>query len=178
MLTKMGVLLRKYRLNSNHSFKNDDSLKYIANGEIKTYTAAVSYVFPVGLSIPSYESHVSDSLNIAASNGSSGNICLFLGTGDTEPTVDDVTLAAAVNTGVLSKNLPSVTEMVSETGIPYLVISRVFTNLSEEPLNIKECCIAASYSSVGWYMLARDVLPTPITLAPGESMTVTYKYYG
>lgn len=106
----------------------------------------------------------------------SNTIAMLVGTGTTSPTKDDYKLEAQV-------------ELESRRDICYfnpsgkLVLARDFRNNTEGSVSINElgiyliCCrysSSASYQLVNTFLIAREVLESPVTLAVGDSEFFTY----
>lgn len=95
---------------------------------------------------------------------------MVLGTGDTPPTVEDYKLSGELITGLTSQGQPTLNDNNS------LTYSILVTNNTEQPVTIKEVCLAIgteieSTSSGAAALLTRDVLATPVTLNTGDSKT-------
>lgn len=97
---------------------------------------------------------------------------MVLGTGDTPPTVEDYKLSGELITDLTFQGQPTLDDNNS------LTYSILVTNANEQPITIKEVCLAigtastsSSSSSVAAALLTRDVLATPVTLNTGDSKT-------
>lgn len=95
---------------------------------------------------------------------------MVLGTGNVTPTIDDYKLSGELVTGLTSQGLPTLNDNNS------LTYSILVTNNTEQPVTIKEVCLAIgtadeSVSAGGAALLTRDVLATPVTLNTGDSKT-------
>ena len=106
----------------------------------------------------------------------SNTIAMLVGTGTTSPTKDDYKLEAQI-------------ELESRRDICYfnpsgkLVLARDFRNNTEGSVSINElgiylvCChhgTSTSNQSVNTFLIAREVLESPVTLAVGDSEFFTY----
>lgn len=96
---------------------------------------------------------------------------MALGTGETPPTVEDYKLSGELITGLTYQGQPTLNDNNS------LTYSILVTNNTEQPVTIKEVCLALgtdstnSTSSEAAALLTRDVLATPVTLNTGDSKT-------
>lgn len=96
---------------------------------------------------------------------------MVLGTGETPPTVEDYKLSGELITGLTYQGQPTLNDNNS------LTYSILVTNNKEQPVTIKEVCLAlgnddlSSSSSGAAALLTRDVLATPVTLNTGDSKT-------
>ena len=91
---------------------------------------------------------------------------LLLGSGTTKATPDDYKLDnVESNYTVITQNH---TVFTNTYGNQILVINRIIQNSSDSAITINEQGLC------GWkIMIARDVLPEPVTLQPGEKHTFT-----
>lgn len=95
---------------------------------------------------------------------------MVLGTGDTPPTVEDYKLSGELITSLTYQGQPTLDDNNS------LTYSILVTNNTEQPVTIKEVCLALgtetiSDNSGAAALLTRDVLPNPVTLNVGDSKT-------
>lgn len=95
---------------------------------------------------------------------------MVLGTGDTPPTVEDYKLSGELITSLTYQGQPTLNDNNS------LTYSILVTNNTEQPVTIKEVCLAigtgnTSQSAGAAALLTRDVLPNPVTLNVGDSKT-------
>lgn len=96
---------------------------------------------------------------------------MVLGTGDTPPTVEDYKLSGELITSLTYQGQPTLNDNNS------LTYSILVTNNTEQPVTIKEVCLAigtnivSANNSGAAALLTRDVLPNPVTLNVGDSKT-------
>lgn len=103
-------------------------------------------------------------------NWTIGFAYMVLGTGETPPTIEDYKLSGELITGLTYQGQPTLNDNNS------LTYSILVTNNTEQPVTIKEVCLAVgtdnqSSSSGAAALLTRDVLATPVTLNTGDSKT-------
>lgn len=101
---------------------------------------------------------------------SQGYAYMVLGTGETPPTVEDYKLSGELITGLTDQGQPTLDDNNS------LTYSILVTNNKEQPVTIKEVCLAVgtgntTSTSGAAALLTRDVLATPVTLNTGDSKT-------
>ena len=109
-----------------------------------------------------------NSADVPASNFSfSGGAQIYLGTGNTAPTIDDYKLSGDLITGLTSQ-----VQNTSATNNS-ITFSATATNNTDAPVTIKEIGLGGFESSAGAcvVLLTRDVLATPVTLNVGDSKT-------
>lgn len=121
----------------------------LTNIDGTSYSGSVAYVIPATYS---------------TSPSGDNRFYIAVGSGNTEPTLNDVSLESEITTllnngGVVNYN---------EYGITY---SATLTNTTGSDVIIKEYGLYV-YSG-GWKMLTRTVLDSPITLTDGEITTIT-----
>ena len=104
-----------------------------------------------------------DYSNMADANA---GIYLLIGVGTTTATSDDYKLdSIESNYTVITQNH---TVFTNTYGNQILVINRIIQNTSSSAITINELGLC------GWkIMIAREVLPEPVTLQPGEKHTFT-----
>lgn len=95
-------------------------------------------------------------------------VYMVLGTGETLPTVEDYKLSGEQITDLTYQGRHTLNDNNS------LTYSILVTNNKEQPVTIKEVCLAictsaVSASSGAAALLTRDVLATPVTLNTGDS---------
>ena len=93
---------------------------------------------------------------------------LLLGTGDTPESLEDYKLAELTTDYTV---LSSTKTLSGEYGKEVVIYTRVI-QAGESGLTVKEQGLVIGYSG-GNYLIARDVLPEPVTLQPGEKHTFT-----
>lgn len=127
--------------------------------------------------------HWATSLNTTASAGQARNI--FVGSGDTAPAIDDLDLETLIPHGVESGQLlygtgeTSALQITNNNERLEFDTTRVITNESGDDITIREIALFSntSISNMGTRtMLDRYVLPTPITLAHGESRVARWLF--
>ncbi|WP_278984568.1 hypothetical protein [Segatella bryantii] len=120
----------------------------LTNIDGTTYSYSVGYVIPAAYSL----------------SGRDNNCYIAVGSGNTAPTINDVSLENEIttlsNNGIVLNN--------NENGITYTAI---LTNNTNADITIKEYGLYV-YSG-GYKMLTRTVLDNPITLASGEIVSIT-----
>lgn len=98
-------------------------------------------------------------------------VMLLLGTGDTASTIDDYKLDN------IWTDYTVITQVCSNMNTTYdnnaFLISRSIQNTSSESVTVKEQAICLNQKYDGNIMIAREVLPEPVTLQPGEKHTFT-----
>lgn len=100
-----------------------------------------------------------------------GYAYMVLGTGETPPTVEDYKLSGELMTSLTYQGQPTLNDNNS------LTYSILVTNNTEQPVTIKEVCLAIGTSGISSTaagaaaLLTRDVLATPVTLNTGDSKT-------
>ena len=94
----------------------------------------------------------------------------MVGTGDTEPKETDYKLDNYVE-------MTPIAQSQNGGAGNILNASRTLRNDSSSPVIVKEVGLYFKANGSGRLklLLARDVLPTPITMQPGESYTFTFK---
>ena len=108
-----------------------------------------------------------NSAEVPPSNFSFAGAQIFLGTGNTAPTIDDYKLSGDLITGLTSQG-----QKTSATNNS-ITFSATATNNTESPVTIKEIGLGGFKSTTGAcvVLLTRDVLATPVTLNVGDSKT-------
>lgn len=109
-----------------------------------------------------------------APSSSKNGWSLLLGTGDTPPTKDDLKLAAQATT-LKALTRSCISNPIASGYSTSAVITNTFANYTEEPVTVKEMglyYVMYDSSGVNGTMLAaREVLPEPITMNPGDIRT-------
>lgn len=101
---------------------------------------------------------------------------LLLGTGDTPPTKDDFKLAAQAST-LKPITRACVNSTIKNSLSTSGVVTNTFANYTSEPVIVKEIGLyfllnsTSSGSTNGIMLAAREVLPEPITMNPGDIRT-------
>ena len=107
-----------------------------------------------------------------------GSLALYVGNDNTAPTADDYTMdttnlgLTVVNTTGTNNSTPG-----SYTQNYIAIFNRTFKNDTNADITVSEVGIIGSgrgpYSSEKTFLIARDVLSTPVTIAPGDAYTFT-----
>lgn len=104
-----------------------------------------------------------------SSSGSRG-FSIYAGTGATLPSVEDIDLEAWVDLKFIAGSA------LYDENSGITTITFVRENSTQESITINETCLCVNgYRNYYPVMIARDVLNNPVTLAPGETITITYK---
>lgn len=111
---------------------------------------------------------------VVAKYGGNGP-CMFVGTGNTPPTTEDLALDTDVST-----SLQFITGSVNRSvGDMICIMNVTYKNTTENPITIKELGIGYSYSSYYGANVAilytRSLLDSPVTMDAGESYTFSYE---
>jgi hypothetical protein len=107
---------------------------------------------------------------------------IIVGTGTTAVSLDDFSLVSQIPNGTGAGQLVygsnSVTTIAqSLSNLWFYRISRTFTNQSTTPITITEVGLVGNVydaSTLVGCLMARDVLPTPITLNPNDGTVIRY----
>ena len=113
--------------------------------------------------------------NTSSVNYDVGKWGVILGDGDTAPTVSDYSLSGNIITDFTGST--SILASASSESVS-IIANYTLTNTGATAFTVKEIGItrkSSSYSPVGRVLLIRDVLSTPVTIAPGDTGVVTYK---
>jgi len=106
-----------------------------------------------------------------------------VGSGTTPPTISDITIESLIPNGNSAGQLaygamttiPPVINSSNNTG--YTQIQRVFINQSSASITITEVAVVAKFGGIPCkYLIIHDLLPTPVTLQPNGSVTITYQF--
>jgi hypothetical protein len=108
--------------------------------------------------------------NVRDYNGDVSNYNLIVGGGTTQPTIDDIDLESEITTSTLTKTALT----WAASGVGNVVFTRSFTNITNENVTISELGLFA-VDSLRSYLLAREVLSTPRTVAPNETVTFSFE---
>lgn len=98
---------------------------------------------------------------------------LIVGSGSTLPALSDYKLESKFNNNVLTPS-PSTIE-VNTTANGNVIFTQSFTNVSSSNVTVSEIGILADFHSYDDYMLSREVLSQPRTIAPNETVTFSYE---
>lgn len=115
-----------------------------------------------------------------ASSNANGYPGVYFGSGTTPPTKEDYTLEAPIVSG-LSVDSGSVVEKDEGAGRYSISRSYILTNTSDANITVSEIGYVASLAvgaSSRYYqvLMERSLLPSPVTIQPGEAKLITYKF--
>lgn len=99
------------------------------------------------------------------------NINLIVGSGTTAATINDYSLESQVSslTATSSSNSGNRTPNYDDGYI--LSCSRTFKNNTANDVTINELGLVTYLQNIGNFLIAREVLPAPVTIAPNASYT-------
>lgn len=99
-----------------------------------------------------------------------------LGTGSTAPKRTDYVLESPIDESLydFSFEYQRTQDFLNENSYSQFLIS--VTNKSSEQLTANECALCVGISS-NWYVIAREVFDTPITLGVGETKSFVLKLF-
>jgi hypothetical protein len=111
---------------------------------------------------------------------------ILVGSGTSAPTIIDHSLSILIpngtSTGQLQYGAVNIYSPVTNTSTNsgYFTVSRTFTNNSGSSVTVSEVGMAAwDGAYVGspgqYYLILHDLLPTPITVPNGSSLTISYE---
>jgi len=128
------------------------------------------------------------SVNDGSNDNSYG---IQIGTGTTTPTITDTRLSLLIENGTGAGQMQyggvnitgAVTNTSNNTG--YITVTRTFTNNSGASITVSEVGLvaysgSASGTTIGnasnqMYLIIHDLLPTPITVPNGSSLSISYE---
>jgi len=109
-----------------------------------------------------------------------------IGTGTTTPSIVDSRLSALITNGTGAGQMQyggvnvtgAVTNTSNNTG--YITVTRTFTNNSGASITVSEVGLVAwagNWNGVSgqYYLIIHDLLPTPITVPNGSSLSISYE---
>jgi len=106
---------------------------------------------------------------------------VVVGSGDTPVSIDDYNLASKIPNGTGAGQLsygPVTMDAPMKTDSGYLFrVVRTFTNNSGGDITVKEVGLIAYHKHVDgavYFLIARDVLASPVTVPNGSTLTVRY----
>ena len=102
---------------------------------------------------------------------------IWVGSGTTSPSPDDTSLENKIPNSTLHYNVCTVIEPSTSGNVTSMTITRSFVNQGNSPVTVSEVgLIAAIGSSKSWYgyLIARDVISSPVTVNPGDTIQVKY----
>ena len=107
-----------------------------------------------------------------------GSLALYVGNDNTAPTADDYTMDDT-NLGLTVVNTTGTNDSTagSYTQNYIAIFNRTFRNDTNADITVSEVGIIGSgrgpFSNPKTFLIARDVLSTPVIIAPGEAYTLT-----
>jgi len=124
---------------------------------------------------------------IAVNDGSNdNNYGIQIGTGTTAPSITDTRLSQLITNGTGPGQMQyggvnvtgPVTNTTNNTG--YITVTRTFTNNSGASITVSEVGLVAwsgpkSNETNQFYLIIHDLLPTPITVPNGSSLSISYE---
>ena len=141
----------------------------------------------------SYTISLVDAIKVTDSSNDN-NYGIQIGTGTTAPSVTDTRLSQLITngagTGQMQYGAVSVTGAVTNTtnNTGYITVTRTFTNNSGASITVSEVGLVAwsgnasyilsgtTYSQTNqFYLIIHDLLPTPITVPNGSSLSISYE---
>jgi len=137
----------------------------------------------------SYTTSTIDAMAVTESSNND-NYGIQIGTGTTEPSITDTRLSLLITNGTGAGQMQyggvSVTSAVTNTtnNTGYITVTRTFTNNSGASITVSEVGLVAwsgtKTSSSGtetnqFYLILHDLLPTPITVPNGSSLSISYE---
>ena len=129
----------------------------------------------------SYSTSSEGAIGVAdGSNDSSYGI--LIGTGTSAPSIIDSNLSQVISNGSsvgqMQYGAVSVTGAVTNTSTNtgYITVTRTFTNNSGSSITVSEVgLVASSVAFNQFYLIIHDLLPTPITVPNGSSLSISYE---
>jgi len=133
----------------------------------------------------SYSVGTNDSMDV--NDGSNdNNFGIQIGTGTIAPSITDTRLSQLITNGTgagqMQYSAVSVTGPVVNTtnNTGYVTITRTFTNNSGASITVSEVGVVAysggfSGQSNQYFLIIHDLLPTPITVPNGSSLSISYE---
>jgi hypothetical protein len=148
-------------------------------------TMARQSINNVNTSGAQYGISLNDTMNINASSNNS-NYGIQIGSGTSAPTIIDHSLSQVISNGTsigqMQYGAVSVTGAVTNTSTNtgYFTVTRTFTNNSGSSITVSEVGLVAwSGNYTGqtnqFYLILHDLLPTPITVPNGSSLSISYE---
>jgi len=123
---------------------------------------------------------------IVQANSNNSAFGIQIGTGTTTPSITDSSLSLLIANGTGAGQMQyggvnvtgAVTNTSNNTG--YITVTRTFTNNSGSSITVSEVGIVAwSGNATGqsnqYYLIIHDLLPTPITVPNGSSLSISYE---
>jgi len=137
----------------------------------------------------SYNAQSVDSI-IVTDSSNDNSYGIQIGTGTTAPSITDTRLSQLITNGTgvgqMQYGAVSVTGPVTNTtnNTGYITITRTFTNNSGASITVSEVGLVAfsgryyasnAVQSNQVYLIIHDLLPTPITVPNGSSLSISYE---
>jgi hypothetical protein len=147
------------------------------------------FITIINTSGSSYSAEPIDSI-IVADTSNDNNYGIQIGTGTTAPSITDTRLSQLITNGTGAGQMQyggvnvtgPVTNTSNNTG--YITITRTFTNNSGASITVSEVGLvaysggyrtASATQSSQFYLIIHDLLPTPITVPNGSSLSISYE---
>jgi hypothetical protein len=145
----------------------------ITRADLKDVAGAAKGLFMIGA--------VGNTIYGGEAPSGSASFGIKIGTNDLAVTLSQVDLQASIahgtGAGQMLYGATTVESLVTNASWYFRVI-RTFTNNSGGTVTVREMGMFLHYSASGvpsnYYMLARDVLPSPINVANGQTLTLRY----
>jgi hypothetical protein len=123
---------------------------------------------------------------LVTDSSNDNNYGIQIGTGTTAPSITDTRLSQLITNGTGVGQMQyggvnvtgPVTNTTNNTG--YITITRTFTNNSGASITVSEVGLVAYSGTLGlasnqYYLIIYDLLPTPITVPNGSSLSISYE---
>ena len=169
---RSGKLVKKYRQPAKSWVRNFMTILYVA----LSYTSMNGTKQDGSSAYISINWNLSDTLRVNAPAGDD-NYGILVGSGTKAFDINDYSLDNKIPHGTGSGQLlygeVTIESIVDDGEKLYLRIIRVFSNNSGGSITVAEVGLA-SYSSNTYLLIARDVLPTAISVPNGSTLTVRY----
>jgi len=121
-------------------------------------------------------------ITVNAGNGDA-SYGIQVGSGTSSPAITDTSIeslivngngAGQLSYGAVSTLAPTIN---SSNNTGYTQIQRVFINQSSASITITEVAVVAEFGGTPCkYLILHDLLPTPVTLQPNGTVTITYQF--
>jgi len=129
-------------------------------------------------SVPGYYPWIT--VNAGSGNDSFG---IQVGSGTSSPTITDTSIESLIPNGNGAGQLAygamtTISPVInSSNNTGYTQIQRVFINQSSVSITITEVAVVATFGGTPCkYLILHDLLPTPVTLQPNGTVTITYQF--
>jgi len=118
-------------------------------------------------------------INVAAGSGDAGH-GIQIGTGTTAPAITDFSLKQFISNGTSAGQMQygavsvmsPVINTTNNTG--YITVTRAFTNNSGGSITVSEVGLTFTFS-LNSFLIIHDLLPTPITVPNGSTLSIAYE---